>query len=176
MPSLEMSNPVGGMILDATALIDFVYLDDWDWLKNHYAPLYIAQEVLDSDNLEPQTRETAAQHLTPIVLDTEAMFASFFTFSVENPLLSIADRSTLAIAQHRFLICASDDGLVVETCEKHDIPYIRTLKLLTQMVRTKHKTVSQVKQAAQMLIETRGKHISPKVLKIWYQDLSEVWK
>jgi hypothetical protein len=174
MRSLESSNPVEGMILDATALIDFVYLDDWDWLKNHYAPLYIAQELLDSDRLEPETRETAAQHLTAIVLDTEAMFVSFFNFAVEFPLLSIADRSTLALAQHRFLLCASDDGLVVEACKKHDIPCIRTLKLLTQMVKTKHKTVLQVKQAAQMLMETRGKYISTKVLKTWERDLNAI--
>lgn len=174
MRSREVSNPVEGMILDATALIDFVYLDDWDWLKNHYAPLYIAQELLDCDRLEPETREMAAQHLTAIVLDTEAMFVSFVNFAVEFPLLSIADRSTLALAQHRFLLCASDDGLVVETCQRYDIPYVRTLKLLTQMVRTRHKTVLQVKQAAQMLMETRGKYVSPKVLQVWERDLNAI--
>ncbi len=48
-----------GTILDATALIDFRYLDEWEWLQRHYQPLYIAQEVLDSDHLEQSTRETA---------------------------------------------------------------------------------------------------------------------
>lgn len=144
MPSPEPS--LEGMILDATALIDFVYLGEWNWLENYYDPLCIAQEVLDSDNLEPKTREVAAKYLTPIVIDTEAMFQSLIDFSREAPLLSIADRSTLAIAQHRFFLCASDDGLVVETCRKHSISYIRTLRLLTEMVKTNYKTVSEVKQ------------------------------
>jgi len=108
MPSPEPFGSYDGMILDATALIDFVYLEEWGWLKQHYAPLYIAQEVLDSDNLESKTREAATKHLTPIVLDTEPMFQRLIDFLREAPLLSIADRSTLAIAQHRFLLCASD--------------------------------------------------------------------
>jgi hypothetical protein len=162
------------MILDATALIDFVYLGNWDWLKTYYAPLYIAQEVLNSDNLEPQTKEAAAKHLTPIILDTEAMFQSLFDFSLEAPLLSIADRSTLAIAQHQLLLCASDDGLVVETCKKHSIPYIRTLRLLTEMVKTQYKTVAAVKTMAKMLIETRGKHISQQVIQTWHQELDTI--
>jgi len=174
MPSPESSRKRSGMILDATALIDFVYLGEWDWLENYYDPLCIAQEVLDSDNLEPKTREVAAKYLTPIVLDTEAMFQSLIDFSMEAPLLSIADRSTLAIAQHRFLLCASDDGLVVKTCEKHSIPYVRTLRLLTEMVETNYKTVSEVKEMAKMLIETRGKHISKLVIENWYLDLDTI--
>ncbi len=174
MPSPETSRKLEGMILDATALIDFVYLGEWNWLENYYDPLCIAQEVLDSDNLEPKTREAAAKYLTPIVMDTEAMFQSLIDFSREAPLLSIADRSTLAIAQHRFLLCASDDGLVVETCQKHSIPYVRTLRLLTEMVKTNSKTVSEAKAMAKMLIETRGKHISKQVIDNWYQDLEAI--
>lgn len=44
-----------GTILDATALIDFHWLDEWAWLEENYSPLYIAQEVLDSDRLELPT-------------------------------------------------------------------------------------------------------------------------
>lgn len=168
---LELSSELTGTILDATALIDFEFLADWDWLKKHYPPLYIAQEVLDSDNLEPRTRITAEKYLTPICLDTEAMFASFSQFYVEAPLLSIADRSTLAIAQHRFLLCASDDGLLVKTCEKHNIPYTRTLRLLLEMVKSKYKTVEQVREDVETLIYKRGKRISVKVLNSWYKDL-----
>ena len=83
----DLSRDFDGIILDATALIDFEFLGDWDWLKTHYAPLYIAQEVLDSDNLTPQTRNTAAAYLTPICLDTEEMFASFMRFGLEAPFL-----------------------------------------------------------------------------------------
>ncbi len=164
----EFSNSCEGVILDATALIDFEFLGDWDWLKTHYAPLYIAQEVLDSDNLTPQTRDTAAAYLTPICLDTEEMFASFMQFGLDAPLLSEADRSTLALAQHRFLLCASDDGLMVATCDRYSIPYTRTLRLLTEMVKTKYKTVVQV------LIEQRGKRISKSVLNVWYRDLEVI--
>ncbi|NJN74889.1 MAG: hypothetical protein HC799_19965 [Limnothrix sp. RL_2_0] len=166
-----MFSELDGIILDATALIDFQFLGDWDWLKNNYAPLYIAQEVLDSDNLTPQTRSIAEKYLMPICLDTEEMFNSFMRFALEAPLLSIADRSTLALAQHRFLLCASDDGLMVKTCENHGIPYIRTLKLLSEMVRTKYKTVAQVKKYVQILMGQRGKHISQSVLRAWYDDL-----
>ena len=167
----DLSRDFDGIILDATALIDFEFLGDWDWLKTHYAPLYIAQEVLDSDNLTPQTRNTAAAYLTPICLDTEEMFASFMRFGLDAPLLSEADRSTLALAQHRFLLCASDDGLMVKTCERYAISYTRTLRLLSEMVKTKYKTVAQVKKDVQVLIDQRGKRISKSVLNGWYRDL-----
>ncbi len=36
-----------GTILDATAIIDFRWLNEWEWLKQNYSPLYVAQEVLD---------------------------------------------------------------------------------------------------------------------------------
>lgn len=173
-PDVDILEQYDGIILDATALIDFVYLGDWQWLQSHYAPLYIAQEVLNSDQLELETREVAQKYLTPIPLDTEEMFKSFMDFGVEFPLLSMADRSTLAIASHRFLLCASDDGLVVEACEKYQIPYIRALRFLTEMVKTNYKTVAQVKRDAQKLIDERGKHISPKIIRSWYQELSRL--
>ncbi len=50
---------LNGTILDATALIDFCYLKEWGWLQQHYSPLYIAQELLDSDKLEMSTRQVA---------------------------------------------------------------------------------------------------------------------
>jgi len=170
----ELSKSFDGIILDATALIDFEFLGDWDWLRTQYAPLYIAQEVLDLDNLTPSTRAAAAKYLTPISLDTEEMLRSLMLFGLEAPLLSLADRATLALAKHRFLLCASDDGLVVATCERYAIPYTRTLRLLSEMVKTHYKTVAQVKRAVQILIEKRGKHISKTVLRAWYQDLKEM--
>ncbi len=86
-----------GTILDATALIDFRWLNEWEWLEKHYSHLYISQELLDSDNWEIDTRQTAYQYLTPLSLETEEMFASFIEFCLREPLLSIGDRSTLAI-------------------------------------------------------------------------------
>ena len=165
MPSLN------GTILDATALIDFRWLNEWEWLQKHYSPLYIAQEVLDSDNLEPTTRFSARKYLTPLSLDTSEMFASFLEFGSKVPLLSIADRSTIAIARHRLLVCASDDGLVVETCKAYGIAYKRTLRLLSEMVATQHKTAIDVMAMADTLIRERGKHIAPKILADWRKSL-----
>ncbi|MBE9213638.1 hypothetical protein IQ247_13340 [Plectonema cf. radiosum LEGE 06105] len=162
-----------GTILDATALIDFCWLNEWEWLEQHYKPLYIAQEVLDSDQLELPTREAAKTYLTALNLSTEEMFASFLEFGAKKPLLSAADRSTIAIARHQLLICASDDGLVVETCKTYNIAYTRTLRLFGEMVETKHKTVIEVEAMADKLIEERGKHISPKVLTDWKTSLQK---
>ncbi len=54
-----------GLILDATALIDIAWLNEWEWLQQHYSPLFIAQEVLDSDRLEEATRKAATRYLKP---------------------------------------------------------------------------------------------------------------
>jgi hypothetical protein len=164
---------LNGTILDATALIDFCWLNDWGWLQQYYSPLYIAQELLDSDQLEPLTRQAANQYLTPLALSTEEMFASFLEFSVRAPLLSVADRSTIAIARHQLLICASDDGLVVETCKEYSITYTRTLRLLAEMVETGHKTVIEVTTMANTLIKERGKYICSKVLTDWTTNLQK---
>jgi hypothetical protein len=101
------------------------------------------------------------------------MFSSFLEFAVREPLLTIADRSTIAIARHQLLICASDDGLVVETCKAYGIDYTRTLRLLKEMVETKHKTAIEVMAMANMLIQDRGKHISSRVLKDWTKSLGK---
>ncbi|NES22615.1 MAG: hypothetical protein F6K41_27780 [Symploca sp. SIO3E6] len=162
---------VNGTILDATAIINFRWLDEWEWLQQNYSPLFIAQEVLDSDRLELPTREAAGQYLVPLTLDTEEMFASFVEFGIKVPLLSIADRSTIAIARHRLLICASDDGLVVETCKVYGVAYTRTLRLLSEMVATQHKTVAEVIIMADALIKERGKHIAPGILANWRKSL-----
>ncbi|SRR5579883_488923 len=164
---------LNGTILDATALIDFCWLNEWGWLQQHYSPLYIAQELLDSDQLEPSTRQAANQYLTPLTLSTVKMFASFLEFNVRSPLLSVADRSTIAIARHQLLICASDDGLVVETCKAYNIAYTRTLRLLAEMLNTGHKTVIEVTTMADTLIKERGKHISPRVLADWKISLQK---
>ncbi|MBC6418615.1 MAG: hypothetical protein GDA44_07385 [Prochloron sp. SP5CPC1] len=160
-----------GTILDATALIDFHWLSEWEWLEKHYSPLYIAQEVLDSDNLEPATLSAANKYLTPLSLDTEEMFASFRYFGSKAPLLSVPDRSTIAIARHRLLVCASDDGLVIKTCKAHGIVYTRTVRLLSEMVETQHKTAIEVITMANTLIKKRGKYIHPKILADWEQSL-----
>ena len=163
-----------GTILDATAIIDFLWLNEWEWLKQNYSPLYVAQEVLDSDNLELPTREAARENLTPLNLDTEEMYVSFLEFRDKAPLLSVADRSTLALARHQLLLCASDDKLMTQICEEYKIPYTRTLRLLTEMVKTRHKTSPEVKEMTNILIEERGKRIAPKVLDDWHNQLRDL--
>ena len=164
---------LNGTILDATALIDFRWLNEWEWLKKHYSPLYIAQEVLDSDNLEPVTRKAAREHLKPLILNTEEMFVSFLELGNKVPLLSEADRSTIVLARHQLLVCASDDGLVIDTCQTYGIAYTRTLRLLSEMVTTQHKTAREVITMADTLIEKRGKHIAPRVLADWKKSLQQ---
>ncbi len=133
-------------------MIDFRYLNEWVLLQQNYQPLYIAQELLDSDQLKSLTRQAAKQYLTPLALSAEEMFASFLEFGVRYPLLSIADRSTIAIALHQVLICASDDGLVIETCKMYNVTYTRTLRLLAQMVETGYKTTIEVTTMADTLL------------------------
>ncbi len=71
------------------------------------------------------------------------------------------------------LICASDDGLVIETCKAYNIGYTRTLRLLGEMVDTEHKTVIEVMVMADQLIQERGKHISPQTLEDWKKSLQK---
>ena len=160
-----------GLILDATALIDFYWLNEWEWLQQQYNPLFIAQEVLDSDRLEEATRKAATQYLEALPLDTEEMFSSFMEFRVSSPLLSVADRSTLALARHRLLLCVSDDSLIVTICKENDIKYIRMLRLLSQMVQTGHKTVEEAIIMADTLIKERGKWIAAATLSDWKRSL-----
>lgn len=75
-------------------------------------------------------------------------------FRVKSPLLSVADRSTLALARHRFLLCVSDDSQMITVCQGYDINYIRMLRLLSQMVQSRHKTVEDVIVMADKLIDT----------------------
>lgn len=160
-----------GLILDATALIDFCWLNEWEWLKQQYSPLFIAQEVLDSDRLEQPTRKAAIQYLEPLALDTEEMFSTFMQFRVRAPLLSEADRSTLALARHRFLLCVSDDSLIIKTCQDYGITYIRMLRLLSQIVHTGHKIAEEVMDMADTLVEERGKWIASAILPDWKRSL-----
>jgi hypothetical protein len=163
---------LNGTILDATALIDFCWLNEWEWLQRNYSPLYIAQEVLDSDRLTERTRQSGQDYLTPLTLNTEEMFASFLEFGSQFPLLSIPDRSTIAIARHQLLICASDDGLVVDTCIAYGIAHTRTLRLLSEMVTSQHKTAAEVIEMADSLIEKRGKYIRSEILRQWKRNLA----
>jgi len=169
MPSMPSSE---GLILDATALIDFCWLGEWEWLQQQYSPLFIAQEVLDSDRLELATRQAATQYLEPLALNTEEMFLSFMQFRVSSPLLSEADRSTLALARHRFLLCVSDDSLMIAICQNYGIAYIRMLRLLSQMVQTEHRTVEEVIVMADTLIKDRGKWIAEAILSDWKRSLT----
>ncbi|MBD2185804.1 hypothetical protein [Aerosakkonema funiforme] len=111
------------------------------------------------------------RYLEPIALDTEEMFLSFMEFRVKAPLLSEADRSTLALARHRVLLCVSDDRRMIEVCEEYGIAYIRMLRLLSQMVQTGHRTVEEVIEMADTLVNERGKWIAQTILSSWKRSL-----
>ena len=104
------------------------------------------------------------EFLSPLIHDSEEVYASYLEFASQAPLLSTADRATIALARHQLLLCASDDGLVVETCQLYGIAYTRTLRLLSEMVKRQHKTVEKVIEMAETLIEDRGKRITSQVL------------
>ncbi|MCP2729447.1 hypothetical protein [Limnofasciculus baicalensis] len=55
----------------------------------------------------------------------------------------------------------------------YGIIYIRTLRLLSEMVVTKHKTVAQAIKMADALIKERGKHITPEILSDWKKNLPQ---
>jgi hypothetical protein len=93
-------------------------------------------------------------------------------FRVRSSLLSEADRSTLALARHRFLLCVSDDGRMITVCEDYGISYIRMLRLLSQMVQTEHRTVEEVIVMADTLIKDRGKWIAEAILSDWKRSLT----
>lgn len=78
-------------------------------------------------------------------------------FQLKAPLLSEADRSTLALARHRFLLCVSDDSRMITVYEEYGISYIRMLQLLSQMVQTGHRSVEEVIVMADTLVKDRGK-------------------
>jgi hypothetical protein len=67
-------------------------------------------------------------------------------------------------------LCARDDGLVVEICEEYGIPHTRTLRLLSEMVETGHKTAAEVMAMADMLVNERGKRIRPAILDSWKRN------
>jgi len=161
-----------GTILDATALIDFRWLDEWDWLRTHYGPLFIAWEVLDADQLEPEERAIARAQLAPLHLDTQPMYADYASIGDRGPGLSSADRATLILAQHYRLTCATDDGRMVRECESGGIAFVRTLQLLSKMVEAGHRSTAEVLEMAEMLIGDRGKYVSERVLRRWKRSLT----
>ncbi len=161
------------MILDANALIDFHWLNEWEWLQDSYGPLFVSQDVLDFDKLNERTKETAIKYLQPIKLDTPEMYNLFSKYSREFAPIAIADCSTLAIAKHQKLLCGTDDGKMIKICNKYQINYTRTLRLLKEMSDTGCKTVRQVVQMKNILIDPnqRGKYVHPKILTEWQKSL-----
>jgi predicted nucleic acid-binding protein len=159
------------MILDANALIDFHWLNEWAWLQENYGTLFVSQDVLDFDKLNESTKESAIKYLEPVKLDTPEMYNLYKKYSREFAPISIADCSTLAIAKHQELLCGTDDGKMIKICHKYQINYTRTLRLLKEMSDTGYKTINQVIEMKRILVEERGKWIAPKTLKEWEKSL-----
>jgi hypothetical protein len=162
------------MILDANALIDFHWLNEWAWLQECYSPLFVSQYVLDFDKLDEIIKESAIKHLQPLTLNTEHMYDLYRNFSREFEPIAIADCSTLVLSKQSELLCSTDDGKMIQICNKYQINYIRTLRLLKEMSDTGYKTVNQVLEMKRVLIEDRGKYIAPKVLLEWEQSLGSL--
>lgn len=160
------------MILDANALIDFHWLNEWTWLQENYSPLFISQDVLDVDNLNDRTRQSAIKYLHPLTLGTEEMYDLYRKFKQEFAPIAVADCSTLVIAKQLDFLCGTDDGKMLKICNKYQIKYTRTLRLLKEMYDTGYKTINQILEMKRILIEDRGKWISPQVLSEWQQSLS----
>ena len=68
------------IILDATAMINCGSLNEWEWLKRNYNFLYVAQEVLGSDNLELPTCQVARENFSSLSPNKEEMYVSFLEF------------------------------------------------------------------------------------------------
>jgi hypothetical protein len=159
------------MILDANALIDFHWLNEWSWLNEYYGPLFVSQEVLDLDKLKESTKESAIRHLQSLTLNTTELYAFYWKFSREFAPIALADCSTLAIAKCQKLLCGTDDGKMIKICEKYQINYTRTLRLLKEMSDTGYKTIDQILEMKRILVEERGKWIAPKILQEWENSL-----
>jgi len=69
------------MILDANALIDFHWLNEWAWLQENYGTLFVSQDVLDFDKLNESTKESAIKYLEPVKLDTPEMYDLYKKYS-----------------------------------------------------------------------------------------------
>ena len=88
------------MILDANSLIDFHWLNEWDWLKDHYGLLCVSQEVFELNQITEATKESARQHLQLISLNSKEMYVTYGKFLQEFKPIATADCSTLAIAKN----------------------------------------------------------------------------
>jgi hypothetical protein len=159
------------IILDANALIDFHWLNEWGWLQENYDNLFVSQYVIDLGKLDERTKESAIQYLHPLTLSSEDMYDFYRMFRQEFAPIAIADCSTLAIAKQSDLIYGTDDCKTIKICNKYQINYIQTLRLLKEMSDTGYKTIGQVLEMKRTLTEDRGKWIAPKVLLEWELSL-----
>lgn len=162
------------MILDAQALIDFHWLDEWVWLKYHYSPLYISQEVLNWKQLRDDVRISGVKHLQLLTLDSDDMYKCYRELFQEFAPISPADCSTLVIAKKELLLCGTDEGKIISICKDHKISYTCTFMLLRKMVETQYKSSKQVLEITNYLIEKRGKWIRPQLLEKWKKQILEI--
>lgn len=160
-----------GTILDSSAIIDFHWLREWDWLAGEYGPLYVSTELVSSDALGKPERSSAEAHLSPLAVDSESGFHTIERLRQEEPGLSLADRATVALALHHSLRCMSDDAHLVTVCRKRGLLVVRTLAVLSAMVDSGHKPAAEVIRLARGLVQNRGKWISPQVLRAWEASL-----
>ena len=159
-------SPCRGTVLDGSAIIDFHWLGEWDWLARHFGPLHVSTELLSSDVLGEPEKRSAAAHLTPLVLTAQA-FQTVQQLRVEEPGLSLVDRATVALAIEGSLRCATDDDLLAAVCRKRDVLALGTLSLLRRVVETGHGTPAEVIGIVHGLMRERGKWISHQLFRRW---------
>ncbi len=162
------------MILDANSLIDFHWLNEWDWLKDHYGLLYVSQEVFELNKITEATKESALQHLQLISLYSKEMYVTYGKFLREFKPIATADCSTLAIAKNDDLVCGTSDGKMLRICRSYGISHACTLTLLKKMIETQHRSSRQVSEMTKFLIEQRGKWIDPRSLEAWEKQILEM--
>jgi hypothetical protein len=161
------------MILDANALTDFHWLDEWMWFQKNYSPLCASQEVFNCDQLTKATKESAERYLQPLGFDTEEIYANYKQIRKNFAPINSADSSTLAISKHHMSICVTDAPKMISICEKYGILHTNTLYLLSDMVHKQYKTASQVITKVDLLTTKRGKWIKPEILELWKRNIQQ---
>lgn len=161
------------MILDANALTDFHWLDEWMWFQKNYSPLFVSQEVFSCDQLTNATKESAEKYLQPLGFDSEEIYATYKQIRKNFAPINSVDSSTLAISKHHMSICVTDAPKMINICETHGILHTHTLNLLSEMVYKQYKTAAQVIAKVDLLTTKRGKWIKPEILELWIRDMQK---
>jgi hypothetical protein len=147
-------------------VIDLRVLDEWRWVKTNYGALYIAQMTLDKNRLEPAERTCVNAYLTPLDFEGEDEL-SFFQLIGSQSNLAESDRATITLAKHRTLLCCTNDRPMIETCEIHDVQFLRTFNIISKMNASGYKSKEECLAMVAKLISERNLWIKPELVEAW---------